>query len=154
MSMKIAALGLVCSIASLSLQASDFDTYLQDKKILNAQYQIQDRKQLNEILEVLSAEDSKTLPIKIDENLIIEQFSLTANHSEIKGLIITPDFSQFEQEMGTKEVKKLIHHHLQKNCSIFYEHQYQRQNPYKVEFKLSSPEKSYELELKQQDCKL
>lgn len=151
--LKISCTFALCAIAS-SLYATEFDQFLQQQKIIDQDFKIQDKKQLNEILEVLSAEDSKTLPIKIDQNLIIEQFNLTANKSVIKGLIITPDFTQFELEMGSTEVKKLIQNNIQKNCAIFFEHQYQIANPYKVEFELSSSEKSYELELTQKDCKL
>lgn len=144
---------LIC-VSTSSLYASEFDQFLQKNNVIDHEFKIQDKKQLNEILDVLSAEDSKTLPIKIDQNIIIEQFNLSANKTEIKGLIITPDFTQFELEMGSSEVKKLIRNNIQKNCAIFYEHQYQKANPYSVKFELSSPEKSYELELTQKDCKL
>ena len=63
---------------------------------------------MNEILTVLTAEDSRTLPIEIDNNTIIEQFNLYADRTELKGLIITPDFAQFEQDLGTKAVQKVI----------------------------------------------
>ena len=110
------------------------------------------RQQLDELLSVLSAEDSKTLPLEIDHNTIIEQLSLTSKKTELKGMIITPDFAQFEQDLGSKEVQKLIKKNLIQNCPIFFEHEYQKRNPYLVEFDLSSEKNHYKLELKQKDC--
>ena len=107
---------------------------------------------MNEILTVLTAEDSRTLPIEIDNNTIIEQFNLYADRTELKGLIITPDFAQFEQDLGAKEVQKVIKKNVVQNCNIFFEHQYQRHNPYIVKLQLSSEKNSYDLELKQKDC--
>jgi len=67
-------------------------------------------------------------------------------------LIITPDFAQFEQDLGAKEVQKVIKKNVVQNCNIFFEHQYQRQNPYIIKLQLSSEKNSYDLELKQKDC--
>ena len=75
--------------------------------------------ELNELLTVLSAEDSKTLPLQIDHNTIIEQLQLTANKTTLKGMITTPDFSQFEKDLGRKEVLKVIRNNLLNNCQIF-----------------------------------
>lgn len=146
----IASVGL-CSFQS---QASEFDQYLQQKNIINESFKIEDKKQLNEMLAVLTAEDSKTLPIQIDHNLLIEQFKLTANKTKIKGSITTSDFTQFEQEMGEKEVKKLIQQNIQNNCAIFFEHHYQIKNAYVIEFELRSEAKTYQIELTQKDCGL
>ena len=68
---------------------------------------------------MLSAEDSKTLPLQIDHNTIIEQLQLTANKTTLKGMITTPDFSQFEKDLGRKEVLKVIRNNLLNNCQIF-----------------------------------
>jgi hypothetical protein len=43
---------------------------------------------------------------------------------------------------------------LVQNCPIFFEHEYQKKNPYLVEFDLSSEKNHYKLELKQKDCGL
>ena len=97
-------------------------------KIIDQNFKIKQPETLNEILTVLTAEDSRTLPIEIDNNTIIEQFNLYADRTELKGLIITPDFAQFEQDLGAKEVQKWLKECCA-NCNIFFEHQYQRHNP-------------------------
>ena len=134
------------------VHASEFDEYLQSKKIIDQNFKIQQPKVLDELLAVLSAEDSKTLPLEIDHNTIIEQLQLSAEKTELKGMIITPDFAQFEADLGRKEVQKLIMKNLVQNCPIFFEHEYQKKNPYLVEFDLSSEKNHYKLELKQKDC--
>lgn len=139
--------------SATSFTASEFDQYLQEKQIIDRQYKIQQKTELNEMLSVLSAEDSKTLPLQIDQNTIIEQLNLSADKTILKGLIITPDFAQFEQDLGRKEVLKMIRHNLLNNCAIFFEHEYQRVNPYTVELELSSENNQYEVEIKQKDCK-
>lgn len=145
-------LSAVLASAFFHTQASEFDQYLQSKQIIDENFKIQEPKQLDELLSVLSAEDSKTLPLEIDHNTIIEQLSLTSKKTELKGMIITPDFAQFEQDLGSKEVQKLIKKNLIQNCPIFFEHEYQKRNPYLVEFYLSSEKNHYKLELKQKDC--
>ena len=101
---------------------------------------------------MLSAEDSKTLPLQIDQNTIIEQLQLTANKTTLKGMITTPDFSQFEKDLGRKEVLKVIRNNLLNNCQIFFEHRYQIVNPYKIELSLSSQTHTYNVDLSQKDC--
>lgn len=148
-----AVLSLAGLLATMQLQASEFDSYLQQKKIINEKFKIQDKKSLNELLAVLSAEDSRTLPLQIDQNTHIETLHLTADRTTLEGLITTPDFAQFEQDLGKKEIKKLIERNLVQNCAIFFEHQYQRTNPYTVSLTLRSENQSYNVELKQKDCK-
>ncbi len=145
-------LAVVLSTSLFQVQASEFDQYLQSKQIIDKNYKIIKPDTLNELLAVLSAEDSKTLPLEVDNNTVIEQLGLYANRTELKGLIITPDFTQFEQDLGHKEVKKLIMKNLIQSCNIFYEHHYQQKNPYTVFLKLTSAKNSYNLELKQADC--
>ena len=91
------------SSAVLPVHASEFDQYLQEKNIIDSKFKIQKKAELNELLAVLSAEDSRTLPLQIDQNTIIEQLQLSANKTTLKGMIITPDFSQFEKDLGRKE---------------------------------------------------
>lgn len=147
-------LSLAGLLATMQLQASEFDEYLQSKNIIDQNFKIQQSQALNELLTVLSAEDSKTLPLEIDHNTIIEQLQLSTDKTELKGMIITPDFAQFEADLGRKEVQKLIMKNLVQNCPIFFEHEYQKKNPYLVEFDLSSEKNHYKLELKQKDCGL
>ena len=145
-------LATILSSTFFQVQASEFDDYLQSKQIIDQNFKIKQPETLNEILTVLTAEDSRTLPIEIDNNTIIEQFNLYADRTELKGLIITPDFAQFEQDLGSKEVQKVIKKNVVQNCNIFFEHQYQRHNPYIIKLQLSSEKNSYDLELKQKDC--
>lgn len=140
------------SSAALPVYASEFDQYLQGKGILDSKFKIEKKAELNELLAVLSAEDSKTLPLQIDQNTIIEQLQLTANKTTLKGMITTPDFSQFEKDLGRKEVLKVIRNNLLNNCQIFFEHRYQIVNPYKIELSLSSQTHTYNVDLSQKDC--
>ncbi|WP_411689442.1 hypothetical protein [Acinetobacter pseudolwoffii] len=142
------------SSATFSVHASEFDQYLQEKNIIDSKFKIQKKAELNELLAVLSAEDSRTLPLQIDQNTIIEQLQLSANKTTLKGLITTPDFSQFEKDLGRKEVMKMIRNNLLNNCEIFFEHHYQIENPYKVELSLSSQTQTYKTDISQKDCKL
>jgi hypothetical protein len=150
------AVVLFSGLSSLTLaaHASEFDQYLQEKNIIDSNFKIEKKAELNELLAVLSAEDSRTLPLQIDQNTIIEQLQLTANKTSLKGLIITPDFAQFEQDLGRREVVKVIRANLLNNCKIFFEHRYQIENPYKVELSLNSPTRTYNMKISQKDCHL
>ncbi|TSH73974.1 hypothetical protein E2K73_09105 [Acinetobacter sp. RF15A] len=156
MQKKYWAFAVIAGLSSLFMQAnaSEFDQYLQNKGILNSKFKIQKKAELNELLAVLSAEDSKTLPLQIDQNTVIEQLQLTANKTSLKGVITTPDFAQFETDLGRKEVQKLIMKNLVQSCPIFFEHEYQKLNPYTVQLELSSEKNRYTLELKQKDCSI
>ncbi|MDM1324538.1 MULTISPECIES: hypothetical protein [Acinetobacter] len=156
MQKKYWALALLVGFSSttFSVHASEFDQYLQEKNIIDSKFKIQKKAELNELLAVLSAEDSRTLPLQIDQNTIIEQLQLSANKTTLKGLITTPDFSQFEKDLGRKEVMKMIRNNLLNNCEIFFEHRYQIENPYKVELSLSSQTQTYKTDISQKDCKL
>ena len=153
---KYWALALLAGFSSATffVHASEFDQYLQEKNIIDSKFKIQKKAELNELLAVLSAEDSRTLPLQIDQNTIIEQLQLSANKTTLKGLITTPDFSQFEKDLGRKEVMKMIRNNLLNNCEIFFEHRYQIENPYKVELSLSSQTQTYKTDISQKDCKL
>ena len=134
--------------------ASEFDHYLQQHQILDQQFKIINVKKLNELLTVLSAEDSRTLPIQIDQNTRIDQLQLSAHATQLKGMITTPDFAQFEKARGKKEVQQLLQKNLTQNCDILFEHQYQRVNPYQVQLSLRSDTSEYQLKLAAKDCAL
>ena len=154
--MKLKTIILACSVfglANTSFAASEFDQYLQQQKILDSKFKITNKAALNELLTLLSAEDSKTLPLQIDQNTIIEQLELTASATKLTGAIITPDFAQFEEQLGEKEVTKVIRENLLNNCEIFFEHEYQRRNPYRIDLNLNSTTTSYQLRINQKDCK-
>lgn len=155
MRLKKLFLGLICGCFSAHLLASptEFDQYLIDKQIINHNFKIKNEPALNEILEVISAEDSRTLPIQIDQNMLIEQYQLSADHVDIRGIITTADFSQFEQEIGTKEVKQLIKKSTLQNCHLLFEHEFQRKNPYAVKLTLASEKEIYQLSIQNTECK-
>lgn len=148
------SLALIFTGSQLQAQASEFDTYLQEKKLINDQYIIQDSKGLDEILSVLSAEDSRTLPLQVDNNTIIEKLDLTSKATNLTGIITTPDFAQFEKDLGKNGVLKLIHQNLLPNCDIFFEHEYQKKNPYVIKLNLNSESSTYDLKITQEDCKI
>lgn len=147
----ILSLSLFVTLPAL---ATEFDQYLQQQQILDQNFKIKDSAQLNALLTVLSAEDSRTLPLQIDQNTVIEQLKLKSDMTELKGLIVTPDFAQFERDLGPKEVHEFIQRNLSQNCDIFFEHEYQRVNPYRVVLNLSSQQQQYQVELQREDCTL
>mgnify|MGYP003550144262 CR=1 FL=1 len=150
----LSVLGLGLGLLTTNVNASEFDQYLHKKGILDSSFKIKKKAELNELLTVLSAEDSRTLPLQIDQNTVIEQLQLSANKTTLKGMITTPDFSQFEKDLGRKEVMKVIRNNLLNNCEIFFEHRYQIENPYKVELTLNSQTQTYKTAISQKDCKL
>lgn len=133
-------------------QATEFDHYLQSKNIINKKFKITEKKQLNELLESISAEDSRTLPLQVDQNTIVEKLALFSNRTALEGIITTPDFNQLEIDLGKSEIKKMIEKNLLNNCTIFFEHQYQRANPYHVDIILNSDHNQYKLKIKQKEC--
>lgn len=132
--------------------SSEFDQYLQQKNILDQNFKIIDKPALAELVTALSEEDSKTFPIEVDHNTILEKLEMDAEKTILTGMIITPDFNQFEKDLGKKEVTQFIRKNLINNCPIFFEHEYQRHNPYTVELKLHSTTNTYEFSLAPKDC--
>lgn len=141
-------------VLSAPVLATEFDQYLQDKQIIDHKFKIKNSKQLNDLLTVLSAEDSRTLPLQIDQNTVIEKLHLSSSKTQLTGLIVTPDFEQFERDLGRAEVQNLIKKNLSQNCEIFFEHEYQRANPYRIVLNLSSAQHQYAVELSLRDCAL
>lgn len=154
MSLKTIVLYLSTFILINTAQAkgTELDQYFVKNKIIDSSYKIQDSKKLNEILNVMSDEDSRTMPYQADQNTVIEKLRLYADHIDIQGMITTPDFTQFAEDMGDKEVKQLITQNLINNCHLFFEHEFQRVNPYYVQVKLSAPHKTYDLKIKNSEC--
>ncbi|NNG75900.1 hypothetical protein HLH10_06085 [Acinetobacter sp. ANC 4277] len=154
MSLKIIVLCLssLLFVNTAQAKATELDQYLLKKKILDQTYKIKDTKALNELLDVISDEDSRTMPFQVDQNTVIEQLRLYSDHIDIQGIITTPDFSQFAEDIGDKEVKLLIKQNLIQNCHLFFEHEFQRINPYHVAIKLSSADKNYHMKIKNTEC--
>lgn len=142
---------LLSSMCAIT-QATELDDYLIQQKIISADYKIKNNKKLTEVLTYLSDEDSRTLPLQIDQNTLIEKLRLYPNYIEIEGIITSPDFKQFAQSLNTQDIKKLFTDNLIKNCDQLFEHQFQRVNPYEVRMKLSTDEKQYSVELKNSAC--
>ena len=155
MPLKKLSLGLIsCAFAAHLLAApTEFDQYLINKKILGSDLKIKDTKALNEILEVISEEDSRTLPYQFDQNMLMEKYQIRSSHVDIEGIITTPDFSQFEQAIGLKEVQKLMKNNTLQNCHLLFEHEFQRRNPYTVNMKLASEKQTYQYTIKNSECK-
>lgn len=142
---------LLSSMCAIT-QATELDDYLIQQKIISADYKIKNNKKLTEVLTYLSDEDSRTLPLQIDQNTLIEKLRLYPNYIEIEGIITSPDFKQFAQSLNIQDIKKLFTDNLIKNCDQLFEHQFQRLNPYEVRMKLSTNEKQYSVELKNSQC--
>ena len=154
MSLKTIVLYLSTFILINTAQAkgTELDQYFIKKQMIDSSYKIKDSKKLNEILNVMSDEDSRIMPYQADQNTVIEQLRLYADHIDIQGIITTPNFTQFAEDIGDKEVKQLITQNLINNCHLFFEHEFQRVNPYYVEVKLSAPHKTYDLKIKNSEC--
>ena len=152
MKKKLYALTLCVLATTLYANPTEFDHYLQQQQLIDEKFKIQNTKALNNLLAVLSEEDSRTLPLKMDANTVIDGLKLSANRTELTGLIITPDFPQLESQLGANEVKQMLHRNLVQNCNIFFEHQYQRANPYAVSLQLNSGKQNYLLTIRHQDC--
>ncbi|HEX5382082.1 hypothetical protein ACNAUY_10545 [Acinetobacter tibetensis] len=133
-------------------QPTDLDQYLLKKKIVDTNYTVKNSTALNEILDYISDEDSRTMPYQLDQNIVIEKMRLYANRMEISGLITSPDFKQFAQDIGDDQVHEMMKKTLVHSCPKFFEHQFQRVNPYQVQIKLTSEQKNYNLTLKNSDC--
>ena len=139
--------------AHLLAAPTELDQHLINKQILGSDLKIKDAKALNEILEAISDEDSRTLPYQVDQNMLMEKYQIRASHVDIEGIITTPDFSQFEQAIGLKEVQKLMKNNTLQNCHLLFEHEFQRRNPYMVNMKLASEKQTYQYTIKNSECK-
>lgn len=58
-------LATILSSTFFQVQASEFDDYLQSKQIIDQNFKIKQPETLNEILTVLTAEDSRTSQLKL-----------------------------------------------------------------------------------------
>src|SRR5574344_1143303 len=138
--------------ASLYAKASELDQYLVQQKILSADYKIQNIVALNEILDVISDEDSRTMPYQVDQNTLIEQSTATDKQINIRGMIISPDFTQFVESTGYNNVKNMIKQNLIHNCESIFEHQFQQVNPYVLNLKLSAEKTQFNVQLANSEC--
>ncbi|WP_228284146.1 MULTISPECIES: hypothetical protein [unclassified Acinetobacter] len=132
---------------------SELDQYLVQHDILTVDYKIKNVTALKEILDVISDEDSRTMPYQVDQNTVIEQSTTTDKQINIRGMIISPDFTQFVESTGYNNVKNMIKQNLIHNCDSMFEHQFQRVNPYVLNLQLSAEKTQFNVLLPNSECK-
>lgn len=154
MNFKIISSSITTLLLSLSIQsyATELDDYLIQNQIIEQNYKIKDSKNLDDVLNALSDEDSRVLPIQIDQNTVIEKIRLYHDHIDLEGLITSENFKQFADSMGKEKTQQFLMQGMLENCGLIFENEFQRRNPYYVKMKLSSAEKVYELKLKNDQC--
>ncbi|NLN56432.1 MAG: hypothetical protein GX151_00345 [Gammaproteobacteria bacterium] len=148
----------LCAAAMLAhssayAKPSELDQYLVQHDILTADYKIKNVTALKEILDVISDEDSRTMPYQVDQNTVIEQSTTTDKQINIRGMIISPDFTQFVESTGYNNVKNMIKQNLIHNCDSMFEHQFQRVNPYVLNLQLSAEKTQFNVLLPNSECK-
>ncbi|WP_288454053.1 hypothetical protein [uncultured Acinetobacter sp.] len=154
MNFKIISSSITTLLLSLSIQsyATELDDYLIQNQIIEQNYKIKDSKNLDDVLNALSDEDSRVLPVQIDQNTVIEKIRLYHDHIDLEGLITSENFKQFADSMGKEKTQQFLMQGMLENCGLIFENEFQRRNPYYVKMKLSSAEKVYELKLKNDQC--
>lgn len=153
LALAIGSLTIANTVYSADVKGTEFDQYLIEKNILDANFKIQNKIALNEILLAMSEEDSRTLPYQVDQNMIMEKMTSDSEHIHIEGVISTSNFEQFEKDVGMKTVKKLIKNNSLQNCELLFEHMFQRVNPYDLNLKLASSDQVYDINIKNSECK-
>ncbi|MDQ9818947.1 hypothetical protein RFY44_08635 [Acinetobacter bereziniae] len=154
MNFKIISSSITTLLLSLSIQsyATELDDYFIQNQLIEQNYKIKDSKNLDDVLNALSDEDSRVLPIQIDQNTVIEKIRLYHDHIDLEGLITSENFKQFADSMGKEKTQQFLMQGMLENCGLIFENEFQRRNPYYVKMKLSSAEKVYELKLKNDQC--
>jgi len=146
-------LSTLLSSFTLYAQPTSLDQYLIQERIISSDYKITNKNRLNDVLQALSEENSRVLPYQVDENTVLEQVMSYADHIEVQGLIVTPDFRQFAQSVGQNKVEQLFRKGVINNCSHFFEHEFQRVNPYELNMTLNSDYGRYQIKMKNTQCK-
>lgn len=154
MNFKIISSSITTLLLSLSIPsyATELDDYLIQNQLIEQNYKIKDSKNLDDVLNALSDEDSRVLPVQIDQNTVIEKIRLYHDHIDLEGLITSENFKQFSDSMGKEKTQQFLMQGMLENCGLIFENEFQRRNPYYVKMKLSSAEKVYELKLKNDQC--
>nr|WP_166782535.1 MULTISPECIES: hypothetical protein [Acinetobacter] len=140
-------------LISQSSYATELDDYLIQKNLIGQDYKIIDQQNLDDVLTALSEEDSRVLPVQVDQNTVIEKIHMYHDHVDLQGLITSKDFNQFSNSMGKEKTQQLLMEGMLENCHLLFENEFQRQNHYYVKIKLMSEQKAYELKLKNEQCK-
>ena len=154
MNFKIISLSITTFLLTQSIPsyATELDDYLIQNQLIEQNYKIKDSKNLDDVLNALSDEDSRVLPVQIDQNTVIEKIRLYHDHIDLEGLITSENFKQFSDSMGKEKTQQFLMQGMLENCGLIFENEFQRRNPYYVKIKLSSAEKVYELKLKNDQC--
>ncbi len=154
MNFKIISSSITTLLLSLSIQsyATELDDYFIQNQLIEQNYKIKDSKNLDDVLNALSDEDSRVLPVQIDQNTVIQKIRLYHDHIDLEGLITSENFKQFADSMGKEKTQQFLMQGMLENCGLIFENEFQRRNPYYVKMKLSSAEKVYELKLKNDQC--
>ncbi|MBI0395544.1 hypothetical protein [Acinetobacter bereziniae] len=154
MNFKIISSSITTLLLSLSIQsyATELDDYLIQNQLIEQNYKIKDSKNLDDVLNALSDEDSRVLPVQIDQNTVIEKIRLYHDHIDLEGIITSENFKQFSDSLGKEKTQQFLMQGMLENCGLIFENEFQRRNPYYVKMKLSSAEKVYELKLKNDQC--
>lgn len=154
MNFKIISSSITTLLLSLSIQsyATELDDYFIQNQLIEQNYKIKDSKNLDDVLNALSDEDSRVLPVQIDQNTVIEKIRLYHDHIDLEGLITSENFKQFADSLGKEKTQQFLMQGMLENCGLIFENEFQRRNPYYVKMKLSSAEKVYELKLKNDQC--
>lgn len=137
---------------SMATHATELDNFLIQKNLIDQHYKIKDKKNLDDLLTALSEEDSRVLPIQIDQNTLIEKIDLFHDHIDLQGIITSADFNQFANSVGKERIQSLLIKGMIENCDLIFENEFQRKNPYYVKMKLVSEHKSYDLKIKNDQC--
>lgn len=153
LALAIGSLTIANTVYSADVKGTEFDQYLIEKNILDANFKIKNKIALNEILLAMGEEDSRTLPYQVDQNMIMEKMTTDSEHIHIEGVISTSNFEQFEKDVGIKTVKNLIKNNSLQNCELLFEHMFQRVNPYDLNLKLASGDQVYDINIKNSECK-
>ncbi|WP_266125923.1 hypothetical protein [Acinetobacter bereziniae] len=145
MNFKIISSSITTLLLSLSIQsyATELDDYLIQNQLIEQNYKIKDSKNLDDVLNALSDEDSRVLPLQIDQNTVIEKIRLYHDHIDLEGIITSENFKQFSDSMGKEKTQQFLMQGMLENCGLIFENEFQRRNPYYVKMKLSSAEKVY-----------
>ncbi|MFW1799946.1 hypothetical protein ACG9YX_07920 [Acinetobacter nematophilus] len=154
MNFKIISLSITTFLLTQSIPsyATELDDYFIQNQLIEKNYKIKDSKKLDEVLNALSDEDSRVLPVQIDQNTVIEKIRMYHDHIDLEGLITSENFKQFSDSIGHEKTQQLLLQGMLENCHLIFENEFQRHNPYYVKMKLSSEQKNYQLKLKNDQC--
>lgn len=122
------------------------------KKNINSNYKITNKTALNELLAAISDEDSRILPLQIDQNTLIEKMRMNSTSLDIIGVITSENFTQFAKASGQQKIQKLLTEGMIENCDQIFPNEFQRNNPYIADITLNTQTSNYQIHLKSSQC--